>query len=132
MSEILNGLIQAIDEQLQSPQTPYVRMTLERLLALGLNEQQAREEMADCLGEELDDMLAKSRPFEEKSYRALGRSAREQQSVSKSLSKPRPYEASAVSHTFLRNASMAARTSASFLLLPRPCAKIRSCHNTWA
>jgi hypothetical protein len=71
MSEILNGLMQAIDEQLQSPQTPYVRKTLNRLLALGLSEQQAREEMADCLGEELDDMLAKSRPFQEKSYRAL-------------------------------------------------------------
>ena len=71
MSDILSGLIQAVGEQLQSPQTTYVRATYERLNALGLSDTQIREEIADCLGEELDEMLAQQRPFDEKNYRKL-------------------------------------------------------------
>jgi len=71
MSEILSGLIQAVGEQLQSPQTAYVRTTYERLSNLGLSDVQIREEIADCLGEELDEMLALQRPFDEKNYRRL-------------------------------------------------------------
>jgi hypothetical protein len=71
MSDILNGLLQAVDEQLRSPQTPYVKATFDRLLGLGLTAEQAREEIADCLGQELDEMLEKHRPFDETLYRAL-------------------------------------------------------------
>lgn len=71
MSDILKGLLSAIDDQLQSTATPYVKKTYDRLLALGLTDEQAREEMADCLGEELDEMLEKKRPFDEKNYIAL-------------------------------------------------------------
>lgn len=71
MSDILAGLMQAVDEQLQSPQTGYVKKTYERLLATGLTDAQVREEIADCLGEELDEMLEKKRAFSEKNYRAL-------------------------------------------------------------
>lgn len=71
MSDILAGLMQAVDEQLQSPQTVYVKKTYERLLATGLTDAQVREEIADCLGEELDEMLEKKRAFSEKNYRAL-------------------------------------------------------------
>lgn len=69
MSDILKGLLQAVDEQLRSPQTRYVKETYERLLALGQSDQQAREEIADCLGEELDDMLQKNRSFDETLYK---------------------------------------------------------------
>ena len=71
MSEILSGLIQAVGEQLQSPQTDYVRTAYERLSALGFNDARIREEIADCLGEELDEMLALHRLFDEKNYRRL-------------------------------------------------------------
>ena len=71
MSDILNGLLSAIDDQLQSASTPYVKKTHERLLALGLTDAQAREEMADCLGAELDEMLEKNRPFDQNNYIAL-------------------------------------------------------------
>lgn len=71
MSDILHGLLSAIDDQLQSAATPYVKKTYDRLLALGLTDAQAREEMADCLGEELDEMLEKNRPFDQKNYTAL-------------------------------------------------------------
>ncbi len=69
MSDILKGLLQAVDEQLRSPQTRYVKETYDRLLALGQSDEQAREEIADCLGEELDDMLQKNRSFDETLYK---------------------------------------------------------------
>lgn len=71
MSDILTGLLQAVDEQLQSPKTVYVKKTYDRLIATGMNDAQVREEIADCLGEELDEMLEKNRPFSEKNYRVL-------------------------------------------------------------
>ena len=60
-----------MEEQLRSPQTPYVKATYDRLLGLGLSEAQVREEIADCLGHELDEMLEKKRPFDENLYRTL-------------------------------------------------------------
>lgn len=36
-----------------------------------MGDEQAREEIADCLGQELDEMLEKKRPFDEQSYRSL-------------------------------------------------------------
>lgn len=71
MSEILQGLLLAVDDQLRSAATPYVKATYERLKNLGLGDGQAREEIADCLGHELDEMLEQKRAFNEKSYRAL-------------------------------------------------------------
>lgn len=71
MSEILQGLLLAVDDQLRSTETPYVKATYERLRSLGMNDGQAREEIADCLGQELDEMLEKKRPFDQKSYRSL-------------------------------------------------------------
>ena len=71
MSDILRGLLQAVDEQLCSPQTDYVKSAYDRLRQLGIGDAQAREEIADCLGEELDAMLSHQRPFNEKNYQDL-------------------------------------------------------------
>lgn len=71
MSEILQGLLLAVDDQLRSSATPYVKTTYERLTSRGMGDEQAREEIADCLGQELDEMLEKKRPFDEQSYRSL-------------------------------------------------------------
>lgn len=71
MSDILQILLSAIDEQLHSPQTRYVKDTHQRLMALGMSDAQAREEMADCLGDEMDDMIVRDRDFDEARYRAL-------------------------------------------------------------
>lgn len=71
MSEILQGLLFAVDEQLRSSATPYVKATYERLRSLGLADEQAREEIADCLGQELDEMLEQKRSFDESLYRSL-------------------------------------------------------------
>ncbi len=62
-------LLAAVEQQLVSPQTPYVAKTLERLTAKGLSPEDAKERMAACLGEETDAMYRRKGGFDEKSYR---------------------------------------------------------------
>lgn len=71
MAEVLTNLLRAVNEQLCSPQTPYVKACYDRLQALGMEDATIREEIADCLGQELDEMLEKKRAFSEAQYRAL-------------------------------------------------------------
>jgi len=66
--EILPDLIAAVDQQLESPRTAYVAKTLKRLQKSGLDEEQAKEQIAICLGEEMDQVLRKKRGFNEKAY----------------------------------------------------------------
>ncbi len=67
--DLLPDLIAAVEQQLVSPQTPYVAKTLARLLKLGLEESEAKSQIALCLGEEMDQLLRKRRGFDEKAYR---------------------------------------------------------------
>ncbi len=67
--DLLPDLIAAVEQQLVSPQTPYVTKTLARLLNLGLEESEAKSQIALCLGEEMDQVLRKRRGFDEKAYR---------------------------------------------------------------
>lgn len=67
--ELLADLLSAVEQQLVSPQTPYVAKTLVRLVKLGLEESEAKLEIAICLGEEMDEVLKKRRGFDEKAYR---------------------------------------------------------------
>lgn len=62
-------LLAAVEQQLASPQTRYVAKTLERLTAKGLTEEDAKERIAACLGEETDAMYRRKSGFDEKSYR---------------------------------------------------------------
>jgi hypothetical protein len=68
--DLLPDLIAAVEQQLTSPQTPYVGKTLIRLLKLGVEESEAKSQMALCLGEEMDQVLRKRRGFDEKAYRS--------------------------------------------------------------
>jgi hypothetical protein len=68
--DLLPDLIAAVEQQLVSPQTPYVAKALARLIALGLTETEAKSQIALCLGEEMDQVLRKRRGFDEKAYRA--------------------------------------------------------------
>ena len=61
-------LLSAVEQQLAAPQTRYVTKTLQRLTAGGMSEQDAKERIAACLGEETDAMYRKKRGFDEKSY----------------------------------------------------------------
>ncbi len=68
--DLLPDLIAAVEQQLVAPQTPYVAKTLARLVKLGMDEAEAKSQIALCLGEEMDQVLRKHRGFDEKSYRA--------------------------------------------------------------
>jgi len=59
----------AVDQQLEAPRTAYVRATLDRLLAAGLTDEEAREAIARCLAVESDRMFRTRRPFDEDAYR---------------------------------------------------------------
>ena len=62
-------LLDAVGQQLQSPQTAFVRKTLDRLIAGGLDDDEAREAIARCLAEETDRMFRSQQPFDLEGYR---------------------------------------------------------------
>ena len=66
---ILETLLVAVDQQLVSPETPFVRKTYDRLVKLGLPETIACEQIAICLGEESENMLKNKQAFDLKAYR---------------------------------------------------------------
>jgi hypothetical protein len=68
--DLLPDLIAAVEQQLASPQTPYVAKTYARLLKLGIEETEAKSQIALCLGGEMDQVLRKRRSFDENAYRA--------------------------------------------------------------
>jgi hypothetical protein len=68
--DLLPDLIAAVEQQLVSPQTPYVAKAFSRLVKLGISEEEAKSQIALCLGEEMDQVLRKRRGFDEKAYRA--------------------------------------------------------------
>jgi hypothetical protein len=67
--DLLPDLIAAVEQQLVSPQTPYVAKTYNRLIKLGVEAAEAKSQIALCLGEEMDQLLKKRRAFDENSYR---------------------------------------------------------------
>ena len=68
--DLLPDLLAAVEQQLTSPQTPYVAKNLARLLKLGIEQTEAKTQIALCLGEEMDKILRTRKPFDEKAYRA--------------------------------------------------------------
>ncbi|MEO5714547.1 MAG: hypothetical protein ABIT37_13760 [Luteolibacter sp.] len=68
--DLLADLLAAVEQQLTSPQTPYVAKTYTRLIKLGMEESEAKSEIAMCLGEEMDNILKTRKGFDEKAYRA--------------------------------------------------------------
>jgi hypothetical protein len=67
--DLLPDLLAAIDQQLDSVETPYVGKTLARLVALGLEESEAKTQMALTIGEQIDHMHETGKPFDEKAYK---------------------------------------------------------------
>lgn len=67
--DLLPDLLAAVEQQLLSPQTPYVAKAFARLTQLGLGELEAKSQIALCLGEEMDNILRTRKPFDEKAYR---------------------------------------------------------------
>lgn len=67
--DLLPDLLAAVEQQLASTQTRYVAKTLDRLVRAGLDEGEAKTQIAICLGEEMDQVLRKRREFDERAYR---------------------------------------------------------------
>lgn len=67
--ELLPDLLAAVEQQLLSPHTKYVAKTYGRLLKAGLGEDEAKRQIALCLGEQMDEMMHKKRGFDENAYR---------------------------------------------------------------
>lgn len=63
-------LIAAVEQQLANPSTRYVKETYDRLIKAGLEDEEAKEMIAECLAEETDAMFRSKRAFDEKSYRS--------------------------------------------------------------
>ncbi len=67
--DLRNDLVAAVDQQILSPDTPYVGETYHRLLELGLDESSAKLQIVYCLCEEMEEILKRSRNFDENAYR---------------------------------------------------------------
>lgn len=69
---LIDALLPAVQEQLESPETPYVKAEFTRLVEReGLTPEQGMEAIALCLADEANRMLIDNRKFDEKRYREL-------------------------------------------------------------
>ena len=72
MDEVIEKLLPAIEEQLISPDTPYVREAYERILTEpDIEEEEAKAMLAFCLADEIEAMMATERPFDKDRYQML-------------------------------------------------------------
>lgn len=70
--EMIETLVPAVREQLESPDTAYVKNCLERLTGREkLEEQEALELMAQALAITINAMMVVGRPFDSGKYKAL-------------------------------------------------------------
>jgi hypothetical protein len=68
-NDLLSDLLAAVEQQMVSPQTKYVGKTYERLCGIGLSSDEAKEQIAMCLGDVMDEMMRGRGAFDEKAYR---------------------------------------------------------------
>ena len=72
MSETLEMLIPAVEQQLDSPDTPFVKAAFERMLAEpDIDEPEAKKMIALCLADETERMMSEERAFDLDRYRTL-------------------------------------------------------------
>lgn len=70
-NELIEQLIPAVEQQMESSQTPFVKQHLDRLTGLGETEHEAKKMVALCLTDESNRMFIDSRDFDLKRYQAL-------------------------------------------------------------
>ena len=72
MSEILEMLIPAVEQQIASPETPFVRAAFERLLTeADIDEAEAKKMIALCLADETERMMDDESAFDLARYQTL-------------------------------------------------------------
>jgi len=72
MDEAVEKLLPAIEEQLSSPETPYVKEAFERILTEpDIEEEEAKAMLAFCLADEVEAMMEEERAFDTNRYQML-------------------------------------------------------------
>jgi hypothetical protein len=72
MDEAVEKLLPAVEEQLKSPETPYVREAFDRILTEpDIEEEEAKAMIAFCLADEVEAMMADKRDFDGSRYEML-------------------------------------------------------------
>ena len=72
MDEAVEKLLPAVEEQLNSPETPYVREAFDRILTKpDIEEEEAKAMLAFCLADEVEAMMADERDFDGNRYKML-------------------------------------------------------------
>lgn len=72
MDEAIEKLLPAIEQQLHSPETPYVGEAYQRILSEpDIDEEEAKAMLAFCLADEIEVMMVKKRPFDSERYQIL-------------------------------------------------------------
>lgn len=72
MDEAVKHLLPAVEEQMASPDTPYVRATFARLLRdPDIEEEEAKAMIAFCLADELEAVAREGRSFDAERYEML-------------------------------------------------------------
>lgn len=67
--QFFTELLAAVEQQLESKDTPYVAETLTRLQNEGLEETHAKEAIARCLATITDEVVRTGKPFDQDAYR---------------------------------------------------------------
>jgi hypothetical protein len=68
-NEILEDALFAVEQQLQSEETKYVKECFEKLIETGKSEKEAKEKIAEALLKEADYVHANKTEFSEERYR---------------------------------------------------------------
>ena len=72
MDEAVEKLLPAIEEQLNSPETPYEREAFDRILTEpDIEDEEAKAMLAFCLADEIEAMMADEREFDSNRYQML-------------------------------------------------------------
>jgi len=69
--ELSDKLLPAVEEQMNSPETPFVRKHYQRLLDDGETETESKKMIALCLLDEVEQMQSQNRSFNLKRYEQM-------------------------------------------------------------
>lgn len=69
--ELSDKLMPAVEEQIASPETPFVREHYDRLRAEGEEDREAKKLIALCLADEVEQMQLENRPFNLSRYEQM-------------------------------------------------------------
>lgn len=70
-TDLVSSLIPAVEQQLESPDTPFVKETYERLLENEFSDDEAKKAIALCLADESNRMFIDKRDFDLERYQEL-------------------------------------------------------------